>query len=745
MTVYTTNNATNKNCKTGTHATTDEEAAREYARIAELLAPDGVLAQNMRNYEQRPEQLQMAFAVAQAFSQGQIATIEAGTGTGKSLAYLIPAVLWAIENGETVVISTNTINLQEQLICKDIPVLKQIIPESFSAVLVKGRSNYLCKRRLNQALLEPDLFNNEAHNHLYRLQQWAASSNNGSKDELDSPPEPLVWNEVCCEIDQCPLTHCQHYRECFFHQARHRAAQADILVANHALLMADLAIRAETENYSTGAVLPAYAHIIFDEAHHIEDAATNSFSINISRFSLNRILSRLAHPRKPERGQIARWARVLGKELPAEEELLYEQLHGLLEEGISHCNKLHQLNADIFDSLLANMESQTEKSAPHSMPWRITTAECNSNTWITLEHELPALSREALKIRSILDRIFALEEHLPDSTREKLTPASVDLAGLSARLTTFAGELDTFLSLNENLCTWIDIRPAGAQRRSPVLWLQAAPIVVADILHKHLHERFKSVIMTSATLTVNQSFGYFHQRSGVGLCPRTRTLELQLNSPFDFSTQALIAVPSDLPAPGSPAYADAIAPVIEHSVTAAGGNTFVLFTAYSLMRQLFNTLEPVLFARGITCLSQGQAARHHLLKHYISATNQVLFGTDSFWEGVDVPGKALELVIITRLPFKVPTEPIQVARSEALKRSGLDPFMHFTVPQAVIKLKQGFGRLIRHRNDRGVVMILDHRVVRKGYGKMFLNSLPPARMVTAPEPEVRKAIREFFA
>ncbi|MGM0415779.1 MAG: helicase C-terminal domain-containing protein [Thermodesulfobacteriota bacterium] len=722
-----------------------KQVPADYARISALLAPEGPLAQNIRNYEERAEQVHMAFTVAEAFDTQRIATIEAGTGTGKSLAYLIPALLWALEHGETVIISTNTINLQEQLIRKDLPLLRRAVPEPFHAVLVKGRANYLCHRRLQQALQETDLFSVSAATDLRDLREWAQTSTSGSRDELSHTPEPQVWSEVCCEMDQCPRTRCNHYQECFFHKARRKAAQADILISNHALLLADLAVRAETDNYNSAAVLPLYSRIIFDEAHHLEDAATNSFSIRLNRFSFTAVLNRLVHPRKPERGQLPRWAGILARELPDSEELIYQQLHTLIDEAAELCRALQRRNAEIFGALTDSLEAGSENAQRHSTPWRITSAHENDPVWQRFTRELPDISRTALKITSIIKRLFKLSENLPENVNEKIAAATTDLNGLNNRLGVLAQDLDTFLSLRKDLCTWIDMRKSSGRQRTTVMWLNAAPIETAPILHQHVYERFKSVVMTSATLSVNRNFNYFHQRSGVALCPPERLLELQLESPFDFEHQSLIAVPTDIPVPGSPGYAEAIAPIIERNVVNAGGNTFVLFTAYSLLQQLFQTLEPSMFAQGITCLRQGQASRHHLLQRYVKAENQVLFGTDSFWEGVDVPGRDLEIVIITRLPFRVPTEPIQVARSEALEQAGRDPFMHFTVPQAVIKLKQGFGRLIRHRDDRGVVIILDNRVSTKGYGRMFLNSLPPARRVIAPQDSIEAKIREFFS
>ncbi|MCD6527177.1 MAG: helicase [Desulfuromonas sp.] len=714
--------------------------------IAELLGPEGALATHLDNYEERPEQLRMAFAAAEAFNNDGLAAIEAGTGTGKSLAYLVPAILWSLRNEQPVAISTNTINLQEQLISKDLPLLKKALNDDFIAVLVKGRNNYLCLRRTDNACREPELFQSEHTSELNHLSEWATTTKAGSRDELTFIPAAAVWAEVCCEIDQCPRTRCPHYSNCFFHKARRRASHADLLIVNHALLLADLAVRAQTENYSSAAVLPPYSRIIIDEAHHLEDAATRNFSIRISAHSFGYILNRLVHPRKQDRGMLSRLLSSLAKELPDSHGPLYDSLYQRIEELLAHCRQLRDEAMEQFSRQrnLLSPDARETRWRNDKLRWRITPDQTQGERWQHLQDSLQPLTKSSSQVALQLELLIKLCEQLPDDAAEKITPQLIDIRGMRGRLSCLSADLSYFLSANSSACTWLEIIRPAAQRKDPVLWLNTAPISVANTLKEAVYDRFRSIILTSATLTVNHRFTFFNQRTGLDLCPDVRRSELLLESPFDFATQAIVAVPTDIAPPTHNSYAAMLSSQIEQAVQASNGRSFVLFTAYSLLRKLYNELEPPLHARGLNCLCQGQSARHLLLKKFRQSHQNILFGTDSFWEGVDVPGRALEQVIITRLPFRVPTEPIQIARSEFLKQQGRDPFMHYTVPQAVLRLKQGFGRLIRHRQDRGVVLILDQRVASKGYGRIFLNSLPPARRIIAPAVQIQQALIDFF-
>ncbi len=724
-----------------------EEHQVEPQRIGDILGPEGLVARTLAGYEDRPEQLRMAFAVGEAFNNSKLAVIEAGTGTGKSLAYLVPAILWALANEERVVVSTNTINLQEQLVRKDLPFLQRATGLKFRAVLVKGRSNYLCKRRAEGARLEPGLFEDELTGELNAISDWAAKSADGSKEELPFIPQDQVWDEVRCEIDQCSRVRCQHYAGCFFHKARRQAAQADLLVVNHALLLSDLALRLQTDNYSAVAVLPPFDRIILDEAHHLEDVATNFFASQVTRFAFARILNKLRHPRKPDKGLLPRFLNALAKELPDSEDQLYRDLHGRIEDLMVARQTLAERSVTVLETIGQDLAAALGKdiSEREEIKHRVVPAFTDSETWHAICEKVRSLAKDSGLLGKGLRELFKECGRIPEEAYDKLHSHVTDLRGITTRLEGIAGDLNFFIAKDPGTCAWLEVGKGRIGRGSGIVTrLCTAPLEVADNLNKGVYDRFKSVVMTSATLAVGQSFNYFEHRVGLDRSEPGRVTELLLPSPFDFAHQALVAIPSDIPEPGRTGFPEMVRDLTERAVIAADGRSFVLFTSYSLLRRVHGEIAPVLSARGYHCLRQGEENRHRLLKKFTADVTSVLFGTDSFWEGVDVPGRALEQVIITRLPFKVPTEPVLEARAETIEQAGGDPFMEYTVPQAVIKFKQGFGRLIRHREDRGVVLILDARVIKKGYGRIFLRSLPDAAVVTAPTEEVLAAMEKFF-
>lgn len=720
----------------------------EPEQIASILGPQGSIGRALPGYEDRPEQLRMADAVAEALNRDRLALIEAGTGTGKSLAYLVPAILWSRANEQRVIVSTRTINLQEQLIRKDIPFLQRSCGLEFRAVLVKGRGNYLCRRRLKTATAEPGLFDTAQSSELQTIAAWAEESADGSRDELPQPPTDELWEEVRCEVDQCARVRCEFYADCFFYKARRAAASADLLVVNHALLLSDLALRRLTDNYSAAAVLPPCERLVLDEAHHIEDVATDYFSARVTRFAFARILNRLRHPRKSDKGLLPRLLTQLGNKLPEGCDDLYRALHSRIEELLAS-------RAELFDRAIATLEEigtglaavlETDVTEKEELRHRVVPTFRGSAYWQDLVAGIRELSEAtaglADGIRGLLKRCNDIPEDRADAFVSSLT----DLGGLAMRFEGLAADLDQFIAEDDETCSWLEVRQGRIGRGTGIVTrLCSSPLRVDKLLRESVFERNRSVIMTSATLAVDKRFDYFKQRTGLAALEASRLEELALASPFDFSRQALLAVPSDNPAPGQDGYPEMLRQQIEQAILAAGGRTFVLFTAYSLLRRIHAELAPVLEPQGYRCLRQGEMNRHRLLKAFSADPSSVLFATDSFWEGVDVPGRSLEQVIIARLPFRVPSEPVLQARAEAIERAGGDPFMQYTVPQAVIRFKQGFGRLIRHRNDRGVVLILDNRVIKRGYGRMFLDSLPDIPLSAAPAAKVQAAIRSFFA
>lgn len=725
-----------------------DETQLDPARIDAILGTNGQVAQQLKGYEDRPEQLRMAFCVAEAFNRGQLAVIEAGTGTGKSLAYLVPALLWALNNGERVVVSTNTINLQQQLISKDLPLLHRATGLEFRAVLVKGRSNYLCHRRSAEAGREPGLFASSEESELQQILQWAEATSDGSRDDLGFNPTPSVWEEVCCEADQCSRVRCRDYARCFFHKARRQAAQANLLVVNHALLLSDLALRQQTDNYNATAVLPPFGRVVIDEAHHLEDVATNYFSGQVTRFAFARTLNRLRHPRQPDKGLLPRFLSQLAKELPDSCDELYRGIYARVETLQELRQKLLDEAVEALDLVGQRLAAELKQEVRDGFDirHRLKPDFLETGCWDEIVGLVKPLLKQSSGLARKLDGLLMQCAELPDELADRLSSPLVDLAGIARRLDGIATDLSLFLGAATENCIWIEVAKGRIGRsRGLITRLCSAPLEIGKALNEALYGRFRTVVMTSATLSVAGRFDYFCDRAGLNLAEASRLQSMVLASPFDYANQALVAVPTDIPEPGQPGFAEAVAALTEKALLLAGGRSFALFTSYQLLHNTYEQLAPILEAHQISSFRQGSENRHNLLKRFAEDETSVLFGTDSFWEGVDVPGRSLEQVIITRLPFRVPTEPVLQARAEALEARGQDPFMKYTVPQAVIRFKQGFGRLIRNRSDRGVVLILDSRVVRRGYGRTFLRSLPEARTLCLPAAKLLPQIASFFA
>lgn len=712
-----------------------------YLEIERLYAPDGILAKGLTGYEHREEQTRMAFAVAEAFNEDKVAVIEAGTGTGKSLAYLLPAVLWAVRNRERVVVSTNTINLQEQLTKKDIPFLQKHAGIDFRAILVKGRCNYLCLRKVASIKAEPSLFKDDA-SELQAIIAWSDTTGEGCRSGLSFIPRDDTWEEVSCEADQCNRVKCPYYTRCFFYTARRAAASADILVVNHALLMADVAVRQET-GYSSTAILPPFERLIFDEAHHLEDVATGHLSSQTSRQSLLKLLGKLQHPRKAQRGVLPQLSTQLSREVPEALDDLYLEIAALLEGSlIPRRSALSDTSTRVMDAIgIALLSHLKSGSSKEDKKLRLTSSLYSTDFWLSIEGFVQELTRELTDYVATLGGFLKACEKLPEKVLEKLVGTLVDLRGIKGRLESTVENLLFFIARDEGFCRWFEVK-RGSKGMS--VRLCSAPLEVAASIKAAVLDRFKTVVLTSATLAVGERFSYLEQRTGIDLLQGTRLSELLLSSPFDYGYQAFLGIPADMPEPTAAGYEAALAGSLMKGLTISQGRAFVLFTSYELMNRIYHRLEQSLVGGGLTPMRQGEVNRHLLLSRFRKEKNAVLFGTDSFWEGVDVQGKALELVVITRLPFRVPTEPILEARAEHITASGRDSFMEYTVPQAVIKFKQGFGRLIRSKDDRGAVLILDSRVLSKNYGRSFLKSLPETRLVKGDGDEVFTAMTGFF-
>ena len=694
--------------------------------------------------EAREGQLQMALAVADALDDGGVLVAEAGTGTGKSLAYLAPAVLWAVANESKVAVSTYTIHLQGQLLNADIPLLRRAGFE-FTASLVKGRNNYLCRRKLHSAARDagPDAAL------LRQLAGWADDgAMEGTRQEFGEALDRELWERVESDSQQTLRTRCEHYNSCFYYQSRRRAGASHLLVMNHALLMADRTIK----GLGGSGVVPKYDRVILDEGHHLEDAATGAGTVRLTARAIGRALSPLLDtPRR--KGAITRIERSpISKRVPA----IQKRLDDLTDAVVALRHESdHRLREVGMAGL--GMESRQLRITPafqHTEPW--------------LEALAPPVQSLSRRLEDTAFKIAALQEtvDLQEIGTDEAQPW-LDLNRAKGRLEHYSDVAWRFLGTDEELCRWLE-RDGGKDLYGGLAALCAAPIDVGPLLRKLLFDAVHSVGVTSATLSVNEEFTHYLTRHGLMMpeepvkedrwtpFPEEEVYEDEAElglpgvlthifpSPFDYARQSLLVLPRDLPPPEQEAsWYDACSDTMVAMVRAARGGAFILCTSFAQIERFSHALRSV--DLGARVFAQGEAPRERILARYLQNPGSVLIGTDSFWEGVSVKGEALKLVIIPRLPFRVPTDPVAQARQERLEARGLDPFRAMSLPQAVIKLRQGFGRLIRTRTDRGVVAILDRRVSDRWYGRVFLRSLPPARRITGPTRSVLAQIERFYA
>jgi len=681
---------------------------KEYLQeVRDFFSPGNKLDSYFDKYEYRPEQQKMSVKIAEVFSKKEHLLVEAGTGTGKSLAYLVPSILMALKEEEKVVISTNTINLQEQLIKKDIPLLQEIFDLDFNAVLVKGRKNYICIRRLVQFGKSAQL-DNQGYNTLSRIHNWVLDTATGCRSDLDFRVDYDIWDNISSESDLCLRANCPYYEQCHFIFAREEAQEADILVVNHHILFADLALRQERGLDGENAVLPPYKQVVFDEAHNIEEVATSYLGFRVNRRGVIKLLESLYNFDQQTGVLLQTRAAISG---------LKKNIKQNFQQNIDNklvplVRKINDLSHSLFNNLIKFIDNRTKG---RDRKLRLIEAIREEKYWqdslmVEFDNLLINLNDLGKNLSELLEDIESYEDEIDEVEAIKLE--------LNAKV-------DSILKVGADIAELINF-----PEEDYVYWLEgyeedcslhSAPINIAQQLQDNLLGKMDSVVLTSATLTVDKSFGFI--KDNLGLIEEVETLEV--GSPFDYRNQLMLGVAKDLPQPNHPTFTDAVIASVKEIVQATRGRTLVLFTSYGMLNKVYNSLENQLDSLEVNNIyCQGMKSRQYLVEEFKNKEKAVLLGTSSFWEGVDIPGEQLSCVVIVKLPFVVPSEPVISAKVEQLEAAGENPFMKYMVPKAVIKFKQGFGRLIRTKDDKGWIVILDNRVITKRYGEIFLKSLP---------------------
>ena len=693
-------------------------------QLSEILSDDGAFSRHYEKFEAREQQIEMLQTVCDAFSNGHHMLIEAGTGTGKSFAYLIPAFQWAIQNGERVVISTNTINLQDQLINKDIPELEEILETDLRATVQKGRGNYLCPRRFVN-MLSRGAATPEEMRVLGKVMVWLYENGTGDRGDLNinGPIEGEVWSRISAENEGCRPNACPFRRknQCPFYSIRAQAQHSHVIIVNHALLLADAV-------YAKG-VIPDYRYLIIDEGHHLESAATGALSFKTSFYEITRVIQDIGTLNS---GYTGRLLTALQPKLTDE---TYEELRTITEKLTNKAEDLTPELKNLFECLRRFMDDLREGKplTIYGQQQRLATETRSMDGWDEIEivwSNCETLMRSILKKTNKMAK--KIEEALSDDPDEDIDEMNAMFKGLHDQLREIYDTLEAlFMNPDPNMIYWIDL--SGSNSR---LSLCAAPLSVGPMIQDALWNEKDCVILTSATLTTAKQFDYMRERLSAEDAD-----EMSVGSPFDYEKAVLLCTPRDVPEPNQPSAQFVLEQTLINLCRTVGGRTLVLFTSYAQLKRTSNDIGPEMSKAGITVFEQGEGVSPAaLLKTFRSTEKAILLGTRSFWEGVDIQGDALSIVVITKLPFDVPSDPIIAARSATFE----NPFGEYSLPEAILKFRQGFGRLIRSKSDRGLVVIMDNRINTKRYGQDFINSIPRCTRITGSVRDLPKLALDWL-
>ena len=688
----------------------------EQIDVKDYFSEEGILVRDI-GFEYRKEQEDMAHAVEKSVNENKKLIVEAGTGTGKTLAYLIPAIRWAVENKKKVIIATNTINLQEQLLLKDIPLAKSIIKEDFSYALVKGRNNYVCKRLFNELALgkniDIEIYSIEAREQIEYILKWGHKTKTGDKADLPFEVLPEVWELIQSTTELCIGKKCPYRKECFYMKTRMEKLEADILISNHHVFFADLNVRAETDFDTEYLILPRYDMVIFDEAHNIESVARSYFSVEVSKISFTRLLNRIYQKksRKKEKSALIRVEESIDDKSLKDTSQYIQLLNSIKEET----SILQNISDEYFDEIRKMYDSKAD------MPIRKTLNNFEMTKSRFLENLREKKSFFERKMNEFLNDLMAFSNVI-DEEKDK-NPEVINFVN---HIKIYKSYIDNFKFINEfsndDYIYWLDI---NAKRTNVVL--TATPLNIAQKLSSVLFENLNRLIFASATLATNGNFNYFKNSLGLN---EEKCIEEIIKSPFNYDEQMSVYIPNDiLDSENINAFVTDASRFILEILTKTQGKAFVLFTSYTMLNQIYYSIGKKLKNAGFEVFLHGEKQRSQLIKEFKESKNPILFGTTSFWEGVDVQGENLSNVIITKLPFLVPTDPIVSAISKKIEEEGRNSFTDYQLPEAIIKFKQGIGRLIRKKSDSGNIFILDSRILKKKYGTLFIQALPSRKNI----------------